>query len=99
MESPAESTPVQGVSNYEATMSLDHDRLTDYIRAAVFKTVVGDVRFGAQGEWAESRVLEVQFQHIKGSDIGQFKDISTQVALMPAQYKSGEILYPYEKAK
>jgi branched-chain amino acid transport system substrate-binding protein len=66
----------------EATMRLDHDRLADYIRAAVVKTVVGDVRFGAQGEWAESRVLEVQFQHIKGSDIGQFKDISTQVVLM-----------------
>jgi branched-chain amino acid transport system substrate-binding protein len=83
----------------EVTRSLDHDRLADYIRASVFKTVVGDVRFGAQGEWAESRVLEVQFQHIKGNDIGQFKDISTQVVLMPAQYKSGEIIYPYEKAK
>ena len=57
------------------------------------------MRFGVQGECAESRMLEVQFQHIKGNDIGQFKDISTQVVLMPAQYKSGEIVYPYEKAK
>jgi integrase len=34
------------------------------------KTVVGDVKFGRQGEWSESRVPEVQFQHIKGTDLG-----------------------------
>jgi branched-chain amino acid transport system substrate-binding protein len=83
----------------EATKSLDDDRLADYIRASSFKTLVGEVRFGAQGEWAESRVLEVQFQHIKGNDVGQFRDMSTEVVLMPAQYRSGEIIYPYEKAK
>ena len=82
-----------------ATKTLDDDRLADYIRASSFKTVVGDVRFGAGGEWAQSRVLEVQFQHIKGNDVGQFKDTSTQVVLMPAEYKSGDIIYPYEKAR
>jgi hypothetical protein len=29
-------------------------------------------------------VLEVQFQHIKGNDLGQFKDLSTQVVILPA---------------
>ena len=83
----------------EATKSLDDDKLADYIRAYTFKTLVGDVTFGAQGEWAESRVLQVQFQHVKGNDVGQFKDVSTQVVITPAQYKSGEVIYPYEKAK
>jgi branched-chain amino acid transport system substrate-binding protein len=57
------------------------------------------VTFGPQGEWAASRVLQVQFQHVKGSDVGQFRDISTQVVITPTQYKSGEMIYPYEKAK
>jgi branched-chain amino acid transport system substrate-binding protein len=35
----------------EATRSLDDTRLADYIRASTFKTLVGDVRFGAAGEW------------------------------------------------
>jgi branched-chain amino acid transport system substrate-binding protein len=83
----------------EATKSLDDDKLADYIRASTFKTLVGDVTFGAQGEWVEARVLQVQFQHIKGNDVGQFKDVSTQVVITPAQYKSGEMIYPYEKAK
>jgi branched-chain amino acid transport system substrate-binding protein len=83
----------------EGTKSLDDAKLGDYIRANTFKTVVGDVKFGAKGEWAESRVLQVQFQHIKGNDVGQFKDISTQVVISPAQYESGKVIYPYENAK
>src|SRR5215468_443587 len=82
-----------------ATKSLDDDTLADYIRKSTFNTLVGDVTFGVQGEWAESRVLQVQFQHIKGNDVSQFRDISTQVVITPAQYKSGEMIYPYEKAK
>jgi branched-chain amino acid transport system substrate-binding protein len=83
----------------EGTKSLDDAKLGDYIRGNTFKTVVGDVKFGAKGEWAESRVLQVQFQHIKGNDVGQFKDISTQVVVSPAQYESGKVIYPYENAK
>jgi branched-chain amino acid transport system substrate-binding protein len=83
----------------EGTKSLDDAKLGDFIRANTFKTVVGDVKFGAKGEWAESRVLQVQFQHVKGNDVGQFKDISTQVVVSPAQYESGKVIYPYENAK
>jgi branched-chain amino acid transport system substrate-binding protein len=82
-----------------ATKSVNDDKLADYIRATTFKTVVGDVKFGRQGEWAQARVLQVQFQHIKGNDIGQFKDISTQVVVTPTEYKSGDVIYPYADAK
>jgi len=83
----------------EAVKSLDDERLAEHIRKTTFKTVVGDVKFGAKGEWAEPRVLQVQFQNIKGNDVGQFKDISTQVIVTPSQYKAGNAIYPYEKAK
>ena len=83
----------------EGTKSLDDAKLGDYVRATTFKTVVGDVKFGDKGEWAQSRVLQVQFQNVKGSDVGQFKDISTQVVVSPTEYASGKVIYPYEKAK
>jgi branched-chain amino acid transport system substrate-binding protein len=82
-----------------ATKSVDDNKLADYIRSSTFDTLVGKVRFGSQGEWAESRVLEVQFQHITGTDLGQFKDTSTEAVILPAQYKTGEVIYPYEMAK
>jgi branched-chain amino acid transport system substrate-binding protein len=83
----------------EATKSLDDAKLADYIRANTFKTVVGDVKFGAKGEWAQSRVLQVQFQNVKGNDVDQFRDISTQVVVDPADYESGKLIYPFEKAR
>ena len=83
----------------EATKSLDDDKLADYVRSNTFQTVVGDVKFGKGGEWAQSRVLQVQFQHIKGNAIDQFRDIATQVVVAPDPYKSGSVIYPYAKAK
>jgi branched-chain amino acid transport system substrate-binding protein len=83
----------------EGTKSIDDAKLADYLRANTFKTVVGDVKFGKDGEWAASRVLQVQFQNVKGNDVGQFRDISTQVVVAPAEYESGKVVYPYEAAK
>jgi branched-chain amino acid transport system substrate-binding protein len=81
-----------------ATTSLDDAKLGDYIRANTFKTVVGDVKFGANGELAQSRILQVQFRNVKSNDLVQFKDISTQVVVAPTEYESGKLIYPYEKA-
>jgi branched-chain amino acid transport system substrate-binding protein len=83
----------------EATKSLDDAKLAAHIRANTFKTVVGDVKFGPKGEWAQSRVLQVQFQGVKSNAVDQFKDVSTQVVVAPADYESGKLIYPYEKAK
>jgi branched-chain amino acid transport system substrate-binding protein len=83
----------------EGTKSLDQDKLGDYIRSNSFKTVVGDIKYGKDGEWAEPRVLEVQFQNIKGNSIEQFKDISTETILEPAQYRTGKAIYPYTEAQ
>jgi branched-chain amino acid transport system substrate-binding protein len=82
-----------------ATGSLDDEKLADHMRKATFKTVVGDVKFGAKGEWAEERMLLIQFQNIKANSIDDFRDLSTEAILYPPQYKSGNLIYPYEKAK
>jgi branched-chain amino acid transport system substrate-binding protein len=82
----------------EATKSLDDQKLADYIRNSTFHTVLGDVKFGEGGEWAQSRVLQVQFQNIKGNDVNQFKGINTQVVIYPKDYVSGNVIYPYEKS-
>ncbi|MBX9588289.1 MAG: amino acid ABC transporter substrate-binding protein [Hyphomonadaceae bacterium] len=82
-----------------ATKSLEDQKLADYIRTNTFKTVLGDVRFGKGGEWAESRVLQVQFRNIKGNDVVQFKTTDTQVVVWPPEYASGSMVYPFEKAR
>jgi len=61
--------------------------------------VLGDVKFAESGEWAQSRVLQIQFQNVKGNDPAQFKEMGTQIVLTPTEYASGKLIYPYEKAK
>ncbi len=80
-----------------AVKSLDDEKLADYLRKTTFKTVVGDVKFGAKGEWAEERMLLIQFQNVKDSSVDAFRDLSTEVILYPPQYKSGDVIYPYER--
>ena len=80
------------------TKTLNEDKLADYIRKSTFKTVVGDVKFGKQGEWAEERTLAAQFQNITGNSIDDVRDLSKEVIVYPPQFKSGEVIYPYEKA-
>ena len=83
----------------EATNSIDDGKLADYMRQTTFKTVIGDIKFGAKGEWAKTRVLQTQFQNIKGNEIDQFKDVSrSQVIIAPDEYKTGDVIYPYSKA-
>jgi branched-chain amino acid transport system substrate-binding protein len=83
----------------EGTKSIEDKKLADYIRANTFKTVVGDVKFGKDGEWAQGRVLQVQFHGVKGNDVDQFRGMNTQTVVTPAEYRSGDVIYPYEKAK
>lgn len=80
------------------TKSLNDDALADYIRKTTFKTVVGDVKFGKQGEWAEERTMAAQFQNIKGNSVDDFRDLKTEVIIYPPKFKTGEVIYPYEKA-
>ena len=82
-----------------ATKSFDDAKLTDYLRKTTFKTIVGDIKFAPNGEWAKSRVFQAQFRGIKGNGVDQFKDPNTEVIITPAEYRSGTVIYPYEKAK
>ena len=83
----------------EATKSLDQQKVADHIRANEFSTIVGKVRFGANGEWAKSRVLQVQYQGIKGTDLEQFRGPGRKIVLYPEEFKSGNMIYPYSAAQ
>ncbi|MGE2730428.1 amino acid ABC transporter substrate-binding protein [Mycolicibacterium vaccae] len=79
----------------EATGGLADGALAEYAREATFRTVMGDVRFGAKGEWAHPRVLQVQFRGISGHDADQFRDRSRQVVVAPHDLSSRDLVFPY----
>ena len=82
-----------------ATKSLNDNALADYIGKTTFKTIMGDVKFGKGGEWDKSRMLQVQYHGIKSTELDQFRGMDTQTVLTPPEYKTGDVIYPFEKAK
>jgi len=81
-----------------ATGTLDHPRLAQYLRTNEMKTIVGPVRYRKDGEWANPRIITTQFQGVKDKDIEQFKKPGVQVILHPDSLKNGKLKAPFEKA-
>jgi branched-chain amino acid transport system substrate-binding protein len=79
--------------------SINDEKVAAYFRTATFNTILGPVKFGALGEWTESRMVTVQYHDIKDSSLDQFKGMNTQTIVAPANYATGKMIYPYEAAK
>src|SRR3954465_14162473 len=71
-----------------ATKSLDHKKLAEYLRKNEMKTIVGPIRYGPDGEWASPRVVQAQFQGIKDKDLEQWKQPGKQVVISPESVKT-----------
>jgi len=82
-----------------ATKSLEHKRLADYLRTNEMRTIVGPIKYGPDGEWANARVVQAQFRGVTDKNMEQFRQTGKQVVLYPPQYKTGEIVAPFEKAR
>jgi branched-chain amino acid transport system substrate-binding protein len=83
----------------EGAKSLDDGKIADYIRSHTFKTVMGDIKFGKDGEWAKARWMQVQYHDIKqGAGLETWKGMSYQTVLSPPELATGKAIYPYEKA-
>jgi len=78
--------------------SLDQAKIAEIIHNNAFETIVGQVKFGPDGEWARPRMLTIQYQNVKGNDIEQFTHPGTQVILYPPQFKTGTLRYPFAQA-
>jgi branched-chain amino acid transport system substrate-binding protein len=80
-----------------ATGTLDNEKLAAYIHANPFSTIVGEIKFDELGEWANARVIMVQFQNIEGNGLDQYMTGHKQVIVYPPQYADGKLDQPFAK--
>jgi len=83
----------------EATKGTDQVAIAAWLRSHTVHTVVGDITFGKDGEWAKSRVFFTQFQNLTGNSLDNFRDTTHEVVVWPDEYKTGNLIYPYSEAK
>src|SRR5438034_10161185 len=82
-----------------ATKTLDQKKLAAWLHANEVKTIVGAIRWDKNGEWAKPRVVQAQFRGIVDKDVEQFRQPGKQVVIYPNDYKTGELITPFEKAR
>jgi branched-chain amino acid transport system substrate-binding protein len=84
----------------EGAKTTDDDKLADYLRTHEFKTIMGDVKFGKNGEWTKSGMLQVQYHGVTdAANLDTWRGMGYQTVVTPDDQKTGALIYPYEKAK
>ena len=83
----------------KGSKSVDDNKIAAYLKSHSFNTIMGPIKFGAKGEWAEGRMLQVQYHGIKSdANLETWRGMSYQTVLTPSNLATGKVIYPYEKA-
>jgi branched-chain amino acid transport system substrate-binding protein len=77
--------------------TLNDDKLTAYLHAHSFHTILGDVAFGDDGDWREAKIVFEQFHDVKGNDVDQFRGGRAETILQPVPMRSGTLVEPYSE--
>src|SRR5438034_9542712 len=60
------------------TKSLDQKKLAQYLHTHTMETIVGPISYNADGEWAQPRMLMIQFRGIADKNLEQWRQRGTQ---------------------
>jgi len=77
------------------TGNLDQKALAKTMHEGTFETIVGEVKFAANGEWQKPRVLMVQYVNIAGNGLDQFRDAKPYAILYPPEFKTADPVTPF----
>jgi branched-chain amino acid transport system substrate-binding protein len=79
--------------------SIEDAKIAAYLKKNEMRTIVGPIRFGKDGEWAQARVVQAQFRGIADKDVEQFRQTGKQIVVYPDAYKTGDVITPFDKAR
>jgi branched-chain amino acid transport system substrate-binding protein len=83
----------------QAAGSLDDEAIAKALHTRTFNTIVGQVKFDELGEWAKPRMLMIQYRGVRDRDIEQFYGPGKRVILYPKEFRTGDVVFPFEKAR
>ena len=84
----------------EGAKSLDDSKIADWLHHNEVHTAIGDISFGPEGEWTKPALMQVQYHDITdAANLETWRGMSYQTVLYPPDLKTGNVIYPYEKAK
>ena len=84
----------------EGAKSLDDAKIADWLHHNEVHTIIADIGFGPEGEWTKPQLFQVQYHDITdAANLETWRGMSYQNVVYPADQRTGDVIYPYEKAK
>jgi branched-chain amino acid transport system substrate-binding protein len=83
----------------KAVGSIDESKLAQWLHNNTIDTVVGPIKFGPDGNWAENRIVMAQYRDVQDKNLDQFRNPGKQIILQPDGLATGTIIAPYKKAR
>ncbi len=84
----------------EGAKSLDDAKIADWLHHNEVHTIIADISFGPEGEWTKPALFQVQYHDITdAANLETWRGMSNQTVVYPPDQKTGDAIYPYEKAK
>jgi branched-chain amino acid transport system substrate-binding protein len=83
----------------KAVGSFDEKKLAEWLHSNTVDTIVGPVKFGADGNWVESRIVWGQYRGVQDKDIDQFRTAGKQIVVQPKALATGKVITPYKTAR
>jgi branched-chain amino acid transport system substrate-binding protein len=84
----------------EGAKSLDDAKIADWLHHNEVRTIIADISFGPEGEWTKPQLFQVQYHDITdAANLETWRGMSYQNVVYPPDQKTGDAIYPYEKAK
>ncbi len=82
-----------------AVGSFDEAKLAEWLHGNTVETIVGPVKFGADGNWVESRIIWGQYRGVQDKNIDQFRSAGRQIVVHPEALATGMVIAPYKTAR
>jgi branched-chain amino acid transport system substrate-binding protein len=83
----------------KAVGSFDERKRAEYLHSNTVETIVGPVKFGADGNWVESRIVWGQYHGVHDKNIDQFRTAGKQIVVQPEALATGNVITPYKTAR
>ena len=82
------------------TKSLNDDKIAQYLHSNTMPTIMGNITYNKDGEFTQSRMMQLQYHDIKqGAGLDVWRGMSYQTVLTPSDLKTGDVIWPYSRAK
>jgi branched-chain amino acid transport system substrate-binding protein len=79
----------------EKSNSTDQKTVGEYMRNNTFDTMAGKIKFDPNGEWAQTRMLQVQLHGIKGHEVSELANPANWTVIAPKKWVYGKLVYPF----